>query len=185
MSAARCQTDWSAWCKLRTGMCDQGPALLVNGQAIPALNEQRIDAIAELIRSKGYPLPSGPPGFFRIEDNVRRADVLLDCAMAPGDASSAAHAGRGRRPDGFQHALLARRSADRAGRSDCHARRNPAGPIRGPGGEAGFTTGLKWEACRNAPLKAGAAAHCGLQCRRGEPGTFQDRVLLAAGRSGV
>src|SRR5512138_2368030 len=35
-----------------TGMCDQGPALLVNGRAIARLTPERIDEIAELIRTR-------------------------------------------------------------------------------------------------------------------------------------
>ena len=161
-----------------TGMCDQGPALLVNGQAIPALNEQRIDAIAELIRGK-VPLAEWPAEFFSVEDNVRRADVLLDCAMAPGDALRAAHA---RAPD---EGLMA--SNMRSWREGLPT--GLGGPIamldeikranlRGRGG-AGFTTGLKWEACRNAPLKAGQQRIVVCNADEGEPGTFKDRVLLS------
>mgnify|MGYP000744644078 CR=1 FL=1 len=42
-----------------TGMCDQGPALLVNNLAIAGLTEARIDQIAELIRNK-VPLADWP-----------------------------------------------------------------------------------------------------------------------------
>ena len=35
-----------------TGMCDQGPGLLVNGIAIPRLDDARVDAIADLIRDR-------------------------------------------------------------------------------------------------------------------------------------
>ncbi len=50
--------------------------------------------------------------------------------------------------------------------------------LRGRGG-AGFTTALKWEACRNAPLKAGLQRILVCNADEGEPGTFKDRVLLA------
>ncbi|MGE5466179.1 MAG: complex I 51 kDa subunit family protein, partial [Ignavibacteria bacterium] len=46
--------------------------------------------------------------------------------------------------------------------------------LRGRGG-AGFTTGVKWEACRNAP---GDARYVICNADEGEPGTFKDRVLL-------
>jgi [NiFe] hydrogenase diaphorase moiety large subunit len=49
--------------------------------------------------------------------------------------------------------------------------------LRGRGG-AGFTTALKWEACRNAPLKAGQQRIVVCNADEGEPGTFKDRVLL-------
>ncbi len=161
-----------------TGMCDQGPALLVNGLAIPALSEQRIDAIAELIRGK-VPLGDWPPEFFRVEDHIRRPDVLLGCTMAPGDALRAA---RARAPD---EGLMA--SNMRSWREGLPT--GLGGPIavldeikranlRGRGG-AGFTTGLKWEACRNAPLKAGQQRIVVCNADEGEPGTFKDRVLLS------
>ena len=35
-----------------TGLCDQGPALLVNNIAISRLNERRVDAIVDLIRAR-------------------------------------------------------------------------------------------------------------------------------------
>jgi len=50
--------------------------------------------------------------------------------------------------------------------------------LRGRGG-AGFTTGMKWEACRNAQLKAGYQRIIVCNADEGEPGTFKDRVLLS------
>ena len=35
-----------------TGLCDQGPAMLVNNIAVPRLSEARIDAIADLIEAR-------------------------------------------------------------------------------------------------------------------------------------
>ena len=35
-----------------TGLCDQGPAILVNGRAIADLSEQKIDQVAALIEQK-------------------------------------------------------------------------------------------------------------------------------------
>ncbi|MDH4284907.1 MAG: NADP oxidoreductase, partial [Gallionellaceae bacterium] len=51
-----------------------------------------------------------------------------------------------------------------------------ASGLRGRGG-AGFPTGLKWEATRNA---SGAAKHVVCNADEGEPGTFKDRVLLTS-----
>ncbi|KAF0206041.1 MAG: hypothetical protein FD173_515 [Gallionellaceae bacterium] len=48
--------------------------------------------------------------------------------------------------------------------------------LRGRGG-AGFPTGLKWEATRNA---AGTVKHVVCNADEGEPGTFKDRVLLTS-----
>jgi [NiFe] hydrogenase diaphorase moiety large subunit len=162
-----------------TGMCDQGPALLVNNLAITRLSEARIDEIAELVRSK-TPLAEWPADFFTVEDHIRLPDVLLSSQMAPGDALRAAH---GRAPsDGLMSSNM--RSwreglptglGGPAAMLDEIKRAN----LRGRGG-AGFTTGLKWEACRNAPLKPGQQRFVVCNADEGEPGTFKDRVLLTS-----
>ena len=162
-----------------TGMCDQGPALLVNNRAISGLTAERIDQIAELVRNQ-VALAEWPAELFSVEDNVRRADILLGARMQPGDALRAAHA---RVPsDG----LLA--SNTRSWREGLPS--GLSGPsavldeikhanLRGRGG-AGFTTGLKWEACRNAPLEPGQERFVVCNADEGEPGTFKDRVLLTS-----
>ncbi len=162
-----------------TGMCDQGPALLVNNLAVTRLSEERIDRIADLVRET-VPLAEWPAEFFTVEDNVRRADLLLGCAMAPGDALRAA---RARAPSEGVHATNMRSWREGlpsglggpAAMLDEIKRSN----LRGRGG-AGFTTGLKWEACRNAPLKPGQQRFVVCNADEGEPGTFKDRVLLTA-----
>ena len=161
-----------------TGLCDQGPALLVNNLAIAGLTAERIDQIAELIRAK-VPLPEWPAEFFAVENNIRRADILLTADFKPGEALLA---GRARAPD---EGLMA--SNMRSWREGLPS--GMGGPIavldeikranlRGRGG-AGFTTGLKWEACRNAQLKAGHRRIVVCNADEGEPGTFKDRVLLS------
>ncbi len=160
-----------------TGLCDQGPALLVNNRAIGRLTADRIDQIAELIRGK-VPVAEWPAEFFAIDDNIRRPDILLASELQPGDALRAA---RARAPsDGLMASNM--RSwreglptglGGPAALLDEIKRAN----LRGRGG-AGFTTGLKWEACRNAPLKAGAQRIVVCNADEGEPGTFKDRVLL-------
>ena len=136
-----------------TGMCDQGPALLVNNYAIPRLNRQRVDEICELIRGN-VALAAWPREYFRVEDQVRRRDVLLGCEFAPGAALAAALE---RGPEGLLNEIKASK-------------------LRGRGG-AGFATGLKWEACRNAQ---GTTRYVVCNADEGEPGTFKDRVLLSA-----
>ncbi|MGE5469230.1 MAG: NAD(P)H-dependent oxidoreductase subunit E [Bacteroidota bacterium] len=162
-----------------TGMCDQGPALLVNNRAITRLTTERIDEIAELIRNK-VALADWPADYFRVEDNIRRSDILLGSQLQPGDALRAAHA---RAPsDGLKSSNM--RSwreglpsglGGPAAMLDEIKRAN----LRGRGG-AGFTTGLKWEACRNAPLKSGQQRFVVCNADEGEPGTFKDRVLLTS-----
>ena len=136
-----------------TGMCDQGPALLVNNYAITRMTRQRVDEMCELIRDK-VALADWPREYFRVDDQVRRKDALLGSGLAPGEALAAALA---RGPDGLLNEMKASK-------------------LRGRGG-AGFGTGLKWEACRNAQ---GGAHYVVCNADEGEPGTFKDRVLLAS-----
>ncbi len=146
-----------------TGMCDQGPALLVNNYAVTRLTEARIDAIADLVRN-GVPLAEWPAEFFAVSDNVRRADLLLGPNPLPGTALKAMIARAPGRSEGGAAAML-----EEIKRSN----------LRGRGG-AGFTTALKWEACRNAPLRSGQQRFVVCNADEGEPGTFKDRVLLTA-----
>ena len=136
-----------------TGMCDQGPALLVNNYALTRLSRERVDDICELIRNK-VALADWPRDYFRVEDQLRRKDLLLGSELAPGAALTAACA-RG------AQSLLEEMKISK---------------LRGRGG-AGFSTGLKWEACRNA---AGTEHYVVCNADEGEPGTFKDRVLLAS-----
>ncbi len=161
-----------------TGLCDQGPGMLVNNMAMGGLTLERIDAIAELIRNK-VPLADWPAEYFHVEDNVRRADILLNAEFKPGEALLAA---RARAPSDGLNASNMRswREGLPSGIGGPAATLDEikrAG-LRGRGG-AGFTTGLKWEACRNAPLKAGQQRIVVCNADEGEPGTFKDRVLLS------
>lgn len=136
-----------------TGMCDQGPAALVNGLPITHLTRERIDAIADLITSR-TPVPEWPQEFFRVEDNIRRSDVLFRTPLQPGEAIQAA-IDRG-----------AEESLKELYRSD----------LRGRGG-AGFKAAMKWETCRDAPSDV---RYVICNADEGEPGTFKDRVLLTS-----
>jgi [NiFe] hydrogenase diaphorase moiety large subunit len=160
-----------------TGLCDQGPAILVNGRAIPVVTPQRLDRIAELILAQS-PVEAWPAELFAVEDHIRRKDILLDHGLQPGDALRAAIA-RGAEAQAEQAANARSWREGHGG--------GPAGAastleeikrayLRGRGG-AGFTTGLKWEACRNAP---GKERYVVCNADEGEPGTFKDRVLLRA-----
>jgi [NiFe] hydrogenase diaphorase moiety large subunit len=134
-----------------TGMCDQGPALLVNDRAITRLTHQRAQEIVQLIRNR-TPLADWPADFFHVEDNIRRSDLLLGSTLALGEVLRAALA------LGEQNAIESIKASG----------------LRGRGG-AGFPTGLKWEACRNAQ---GSEHYVVCNADEGEPGTFKDRVLL-------
>jgi [NiFe] hydrogenase diaphorase moiety large subunit len=136
-----------------TGMCDQGPALLVNGMAVTRLDAQRVDRIADLVEM-GTPLEHWPGAYFVVEDNIRRKGLLLSNAAT--DAAGL----RAMLEKGAEAALA---EVERSG-------------LRGRGG-AGFTTALKWKFCREAP---GGERFVVCNADEGEPGTFKDRVLLTS-----
>ncbi|WP_462322394.1 NADH-ubiquinone oxidoreductase-F iron-sulfur binding region domain-containing protein [Halochromatium sp.] len=140
-----------------TGMCDQAPALLVNGFAIPNLDEERIRHIAALVNTR-VPLQHWPREYFAVSNNVHRAGRLLS-DLEVRDAGLSALFVRG------GEAVLA--EIERSG-------------LRGRGG-AGFTTALKWRACRETGRKTGRSDKV-VVCNadEGEPGTFKDRVLLTS-----
>jgi [NiFe] hydrogenase diaphorase moiety large subunit len=135
-----------------TGLCDQGPALLVNGHAIPRLTPARIGAIASLIRGE-VPVERWPSNFFTIHSHIERRDRLLSATLEPGEGIDAAIS-RG--------AAATIEEISRSG-------------LRGRGG-AGFATGTKWAACAAA---AGPERYVVCNADEGEPGTFKDRELLA------
>ncbi len=136
-----------------TGMCDQGPALLVNGQAVTRLDADRVDRVADLVE-QGVPVERWPGEYLRVEDNIRRAGLLLSDMATDGEGLRAlVEKGPG--------AALA--EVERSG-------------LRGRGG-AGFTTALKWRFCREA---LGVDRHVVCNADEGEPGTFKDRVLLTS-----
>jgi [NiFe] hydrogenase diaphorase moiety large subunit len=158
-----------------TGMCDQGPAVLVNYLAITRMTPERVAQMADLIQ-KQVPISEWPAEWFRIEDNIRRADVLLNNTMRPGESLKAALA---LDTSGDKE----RAANERSWREAVNV--STKGPsalleeikksnLRGRGG-AGFTTGIKWEACRHAPADQRFVV---CNADEGEPGTFKDRVLL-------
>jgi [NiFe] hydrogenase diaphorase moiety large subunit len=134
-----------------TGMCDQGPAMLVNNLAINRLTPTRLTAICDLIRAR-VPVSDWPAVFFSIENNIRRRDILLGSHFQAGSALTALLQ-RGEK-ETLQEIKVSR--------------------LRGRGG-AGYSTGAKWELCRQA---AGNARFVVCNADEGEPGTFKDRVLL-------
>ena len=134
-----------------TGLCDQGPALLVNGLAVSRLDEDRVHKMVGLIEA-GIPVAKWPKKFFEIEDNIQRRDKLLDDVITRGSAIEAFAVKGG-------DAVL--ESIERSG-------------LRGRGG-AGFKAASKWRICRDAP---GEEHYVLCNADEGEPGTFKDRILL-------
>jgi [NiFe] hydrogenase diaphorase moiety large subunit len=134
-----------------TGLCDQGPALLVNGYAIGQLSEQRIDRIVALIE-QNIPVKKWDSDLFEIYDNIQQPGLLLNSKLARGEALKvAAERGLTETLDEIKAASL-----------------------RGRGG-AGFTTAMKWASCRATEEKE---RYVVCNADEGEPGTFKDRVLL-------
>jgi [NiFe] hydrogenase diaphorase moiety large subunit len=145
-----------------TGLCDQGPALLLNGRAIPRLTRQRVQEIGLLIANR-TPLDEWPADFFRVEDNIKRSGLLLGNTLEPGEVLKAALS----LDAPFDSAT------PRSGRTELIQIIKASG-LRGRGG-AGFPTGLKWESTLNA---TGTTKYVVCNADEGEPGTFKDRVLL-------
>ena len=137
-----------------TGMCEQGPALLVNGLAISRLNKPRIKQIAELIEGN-INLTEWPEALFTVNDNIQRQDILLASASEITDDSS------------ILDQLLSHSTEDVL---DALQDAN----LRGRGG-AGFMTAIKWRSCKEA---ASGQRFVICNADEGEPGTFKDRVLL-------
>ena len=134
-----------------TGMCDQGPAALVNGYALTRLDQPRLDRIVERVNGQ-IPLTQWPREFFEVVSNIRRADILLGRHFADGAALRAVLK---RGLEAILEELV------KSG-------------LRGQGG-AGFRSGAKWVSCRNAP---GEVKYVVCNADEGEPGTFKDRVLM-------
>jgi [NiFe] hydrogenase diaphorase moiety large subunit len=135
-----------------TGLCDQGPAALINHQQVlTRLTPERIEQMAALIEQQ-VPAAQWPADWSRVDDQIRRADVKLGPQPAPGQALAAALA---RTAQGVINEIKLAR-------------------LRGCGG-AGYATATKWQLCRDAP---GSAHYVVCNADEGEPGTFKDRVLL-------
>ncbi|MGB5645114.1 MAG: NAD(P)H-dependent oxidoreductase subunit E [Gammaproteobacteria bacterium] len=134
-----------------TGMCEQGPAMLVNGWTITRLDPGRIESIAELIEAD-TPVAQWPQEFFLVEDNIQRSDILLSDDTADGDAL---------------RALIAQGD-------EATLQQIESSGLRGRGG-AGFRTGMKWRFCKQADADQHYVV---CNADEGEPGTFKDRVLL-------
>jgi [NiFe] hydrogenase diaphorase moiety large subunit len=134
-----------------TGLCDQGPAGLVNGRALTQLTPAKIDRIADLIDQE-IPLADWPADLFSVSDNLHKTDLLLNQPIASGAALQATFA-RG--------AAQTLNEIDQSG-------------LRGRGG-AGFKTAMKWRFCSE---EAETVRYVVCNADEGEPGTFKDRVLL-------
>jgi [NiFe] hydrogenase diaphorase moiety large subunit len=134
-----------------TGMCDQGPAALVNGYALTRLDRSRLDQMVDLVNSL-TPLEQWPREYFDVISNIRRADILIGRHFADGAAL---------------------RAVQKIGQQAMLQEMVKSG-LRGQGG-AGFKSAAKWFSCRDAP---GEVKYVVCNADEGEPGTFKDRVLM-------
>ena len=134
-----------------TGLCERGPAVLVNGTAIDRVDEARAREIADLVES-GIPVDEWPLEWFFISDALRKKGPLLDHPLTPGAAiERTLEIGAARVIDELRTSQL-----------------------RGCGG-AGFPTHQKWDICRSTN---GDQRFVICNADEGEPGTFKDRALL-------
>jgi len=146
-----------------TGLCDQGPAGLINGYPLTNLNRERIDIIVDLI-NRQKPLTEWAESLFLVNDNLIKSGLLLDRPITQGEGLSASF------KRGLKETLVEINSSG----------------LRGRGG-AGYSTGWKWHLCYEGPEEE---AFCDINTQKqlqryvicnadeGEPGTFKDRVLL-------
>ena len=136
-----------------TGMCDQGPAALVNGLAVTRLSPERTVELARLV-DMDAPLKMWPREWFHVDDNIRRSDLSLGTVL--------------------EHGAAIRAVLERG--PDAMLRELQLSGLRGRGG-AGFGTALKWKLCREAPW---TPRYVTCNADEGEPGTFKDRILLTS-----
>ena len=135
-----------------TGLCDQGPAGLVNGLPLTRLDTQRIDQIAALIES-GTALDLWPRELFEVKSNIQRRDLLLSAATAMGSGL---------------RKLAAGTTAELLEELEISG-------LNGRGG-AGFSTASKWRICSETESDT---RYVVCNADEGEPGTFKDRVILS------
>ncbi|NNJ90530.1 MAG: NADP oxidoreductase, partial [Gammaproteobacteria bacterium] len=133
------------------GMCDQGPAMMVNGRTITSLDDARTSQVCELIRQQ-QPVEQWPNELFSVADNICKKGLLLD--------------------DNFPSGAILKKLIER-GADQCLAEIEASG-LRGRGG-AGFPTANKWRFCQQTESDQ---RYVICNADEGEPGTFKDRVLL-------
>ncbi len=134
-----------------TGLCERGPAVLVNGIAVDRVDASRIIEMADLIK-KRVPLVDWPQQWFVINDALQLKGPLLDNDLRLGEAIERAI------EIGSQQVIAELKDSQ----------------LRGCGG-AGFPTWRKWDICRGTSTEQ---RYVVCNADEGEPGTFKDRALL-------
>jgi len=133
------------------GMCDQGAALLINDRVIAQLQPQQLEQMAQLIEAD-TPLDAWPEAWFVVDNLVRKKGLILNDPLAAGAS--------------LQQLLT-------QGNEAMLEVIKESG-LRGRGG-AGFSTGMKWQFCRDTEAEQ---RYVVCNADEGEPGTFKDRLLL-------
>ncbi len=158
-----------------TGMCDQGPAALVNHLAVTRLTPERIDQVADLVERQ-VPMSQWPVDFFRVDTQIRRSDAVFRRSLEPGAGTQASLERGGEILDEWAEDMAPsdaiRHHLERGGSETL--KEIYRSELRGRGG-AGFKAGIKWESVRNGK-SGGRYVLCNAD--EGEPGTFKDRALL-------
>ena len=156
----RISLEWTAC----MGMCDQGPAALINGQVMTYLGPDRAKGIVEVLKTHDELVSSSlvnklgdgnnASDLIRsaVHNNERKAGPVI---FAPVTTGAALHKALSMTPQEVIREVKTAR-------------------LRGRGG-AGFPTGMKWDFTRAAD---GDDKVIICNADEGEPGTFKDRVIL-------
>jgi [NiFe] hydrogenase diaphorase moiety large subunit len=156
----RISLEWTAC----MGMCDQGPAALVNGQVMTYLGPDRAKGIVEVLKTHDEPPAmslvhklgdgnnAGDLIRSAVHNNIRKEGPVI---FAPVTVGAALHKALSMTPQEVIREVKTAR-------------------LRGRGG-AGFPTGMKWDFTRSAEGKDKVVI---CNADEGEPGTFKDRVIL-------
>jgi [NiFe] hydrogenase diaphorase moiety large subunit len=159
-----------------TGMCDQGPAGLVNYLPVTRLSRERMDRIADLVNAQ-VPFSAWPQDLFKVETRIRRSDVVFRRPVEAGAGIQASLERGGEVLPAWGEDLspsdALRHHLERGGAETL--KEIYRSELRGRGG-AGFKTGIKWESVRDGK---GGGRYVLCNADEGEPGTFKDRVLLS------
>jgi [NiFe] hydrogenase diaphorase moiety large subunit len=156
----RISLEWTAC----IGMCDQGPAALVNEQVMTYLGPDRAKGIVEVLKTHDEPPAmslvhklgdgnnAGDLIRSAVHNNIRKEGPVI---FAPVTVGAALHKALSMTPQEVIREVKTAR-------------------LRGRGG-AGFPTGMKWDFTRAAEGKDKVVI---CNADEGEPGTFKDRVIL-------
>ncbi|MBK8725778.1 MAG: NAD(P)H-dependent oxidoreductase subunit E [Holophagaceae bacterium] len=158
-----------------TGMCDQGPAGLINFRPVTRLTRDRMERIADLVNAR-VPMEDWPGELFQVETAMRRSDVVFRRPLKPGEGLRASLERGGEILSTWAEDLApsdARKHHLERGGAETLKEIYKSG-LRGRGG-AGFKTGIKWQSVRGA---SDPERYVLCNADEGEPGTFKDRVLL-------